>query len=209
MSDHRSNNRRRGIITFWVPVLTVSALAIGGIATWVASTRADHAAESTSDDDDDHHLSYGDHEVDKNAIPSRPTSYGVSEGLDGAGARQDDSTVMGRVQNVIRRTPSPQQMLDGAKKGVVAGVAAVGGMMGGALGSIKEDTEDQHTGSFEDHERWRQDGASGVGRSVGGGVPGGKRKTVAIVISAEEGDLHPIDEEDAWKTETTVCSTRI
>jgi hypothetical protein len=202
MTDHRSNNRRRGIITFWVPVLTVSALALGGIATWVASTRADHA-EGTSDDEDEH-LSYGDHEVDKNALPSsRPTSYGVSEGLGpgGPGARPEDAGVLGRVQNVIRRTPSPQQMLDGARKGVVAGVAAVGGMMGGGLSSIREDGEDRPHGGFEDHERWRQDGSAGPPR---GAIPGGKRRTVAIVISAEEGDLHPIDEEDAWKTENTV-----
>jgi hypothetical protein len=190
-------------------------LAAGGLAAWVFRSREDH--ETTSVSSDDENLSYGADDTDP-IVPKPPgqsvSGQDVSEGVE---RRDEDTTIVGRVQGIMRRTPSPQQVLDGAKKGVVAGVAAVGGMVGGALGSIREDRED---GAFQDHERWRREesttsnAAAGSGRDVLSGgkkgvAPGGKRRTVAIIISAEEGDVRSLEEEedDGWKSEHAVCTS--
>ena len=139
---------------------------------------------------------------------------------------------MGRVSGVIRRTPSPQQILDSASKQVSAGVAAAGA----ALGSIMEEDQDGHAygpgpipgprdekDGFSDHERWseeaddktrtsvveiesskRAQAARSVREEKG---PAKAKRTVAIVVSA---DNSPDDnvEESAYHTEHAVsfCS---
>jgi hypothetical protein len=219
--DTRRPARRHGILTYWVPVVVTTTLAVGGLAAWVWSSR-DHD-EPSSDDDD--HLSYGGHDTDREARAARSVSEGIirdeasarATGVAGTSGGPDDNTLLGRVQGVIRRTPSPQQLFDGASKRVVAGVAAAGAVVGGALSSIREEDKDD----FGDHERWRQDTANrgfGVSGGVGDGkrsiglVPGGKRRTVVIVLSAEEGDLSLEDEESkGWRNEHAVsqcCAVR-
>jgi hypothetical protein len=207
-SRSRPAGHRRSLFGFWVPITVTVTLAAGGLAAWVFRARDDH--ETTSVSSDDENLSYGAEDTDRNVPGGRPPSYGVSEGVERR--EGEDSTIVGRVQGIMRRTPSPQQVLDGARKGVVAGVAAVGGMVGGALSSIREDREE---GGFEDHERWRREdetnvsstavGANREVRSSKGTGTGGKRRTVAVVISADEGDVRPLtDEEDGWKAEHAV-----
>ena len=121
---------------------------------------------------------------------------------------------MARMSGALKRTPSPQQVFDGASRTVASGIAAAGAVVGSALSSIRE--EDKH--AYTDHKTWseeaesRQPGASpGVVPSEGiemrsGSVPGvsatqrvpvsnGKRKTVAIVVSADTG-MADFDEDE-------------
>jgi hypothetical protein len=110
--------------------------------------------------------------------------------------------MMARMQGALRRTPSPQQIFDGASKRVAAGVAAAGAFVGGALTSIRE----ENRGDFEDHSRWSEEVESrnqqrnqpdttttGLPptRSVTGGLATAdkKRKTVVIVVSSESSHL--------------------
>jgi hypothetical protein len=203
-----------------VPLFVTATLAVGGLAAWAWSAREDHETTSSSDDED---LSYGG-ETDPEHSGRRPRpSHGVSEGVirdgtgtttghhqDGPGAAGDgreDSTLIGRVQGVIRRTPSPQQIYEGASKKVVAGVAAAGAVVGGALSAIREEDKDD----FRDHERWGEEASvnrsiDAVKKAAGSSSSGGRKKTVAVVVSAEEGDI-PLDEEDnrGWKSEHAVC----
>ncbi|KAF2663984.1 hypothetical protein BT63DRAFT_484125 [Microthyrium microscopicum] len=186
-SSRRSSHT---ILGFWVPVLVTTTLAAGAITAWVFRARDDH--DSTSNSEDDEHLSYGgdtDREEHRGGI--RPPSYGVSEGV-----VREDSSLLGRVQSTIRRSPSPQQLYDGATKRVAAGVAAVGAVAGSALSAIREDREDD----FADHERWGEARGQAGKRAVGSA--GGKRRNIAIVVSAEEGMMPMEEEEDrGWKSE--------
>jgi hypothetical protein len=115
---------------------------------------------------------------------------------------QEDASVMARMQGALRRTPSPQQIFDGASKRVAAGVAAAGAFVGGALTSIREEGR----GDFEDHSRWSEEVESRnqqrnqaetktpsqpPTRSIVGAQAAAdkKRKTVAIVVSSESSHL--------------------
>jgi len=115
----------------------------------------------------------------------------------------EDASIVARMSGALRRTPSPQQIFDGARKNVVAGVAAAGAAVGGALSSI---TEEDKSG-YEDHSRWSEEADSQIGGSAPQKGPesrgvessssgtarqaahsevkvGAKRKIVAIVVSA-------------------------
>jgi hypothetical protein len=208
-------SRSRNVFTYWVPLLVTATVATGALAAWVMHSREDHD-HSTSDDDDD--LSYGgDTDHGRDHVP-KPPSYGVSEGVTSEGrggiSGRDDSTLLGRVQSsvqsTIRRTPSPQQIYDGARGKVTAGVAAAGALVGGALSSIREGSDDD----FADHERWRQRDARvselGGKASSSAAAGGGRRRTVAIVVSAEDGDIPLEDEENrGWKSEHAVSTQPI
>ena len=120
----------------------------------------------------------------------------------------EDESIVARMSGALRRTPSPQQILDGASRRVAAGVAAAGAAVGGALSSISE--EDKR--NYEDHSRWSEEADSQNGgpasrrgpelRDVEGSTtsqqtvqpvpakPGSKRKSVAIVVSAETSYEH-------------------
>lgn len=194
-----SSSGRRTVLGYYAPLaLTVSVAAIG-IAAWIWSER--------SEDDDDER----DQPGDDNRIPASGTGGGVyppdaypdgfaraeeGEGLPG------DPGVMARWQGALRRTPSPQQIFDGASKKVAAGVAAAGAFVGGALTSIRE--EDRR--DFEDHSRWSEEVESRNQRrdqppapSMSGALPSrgvgsaDRKKTVAIVVSSES---LPADPED-------------
>ena len=124
----------------------------------------------------------------------------------------DDGSVVARVAGALRRTPSPQQLLDGASRRVVAGVAAAGTMIGGALGAIREEDKKD----FEDHSRWSEEAVAqqGVGETASGGSnarkgpsgrkSGDRRKTVAIVISADTGHAGTAEEEVTYHQEHAV-----
>ena len=66
---------------------------------------------------------------------------------------QDDTTIMGRISNVVKRAPSPSTSYGWATDKVAAGVAAAGAMIGGSLGAIREGSQD----NYEDHERWNEE----------------------------------------------------
>ena len=196
---------RRSTLGYWVPLaLTVTATTIG-LAAWIWSERRD-------DDDDDYDYDRKD-DRRNNQPPHGPGYEGVgsreSENVSGIGAvHGEDASMMARMSGALRRTPSPQQLFDGASRKVAAGVAAAGAVVGGALSSIRE--EDKR--DYEDHSRWseeaesRKDGQSTQQAAVPKGADstmtgasassrqstavsqrqsGLKRKTVAIVVSAE------------------------
>jgi len=90
--------------------------------------------------------------------------------------------------------------MEGASRSVVAGVAAAGAVVGSALSSIRE--EDKN--AYKDHKTWSEEAESrlpGVSSRASGGVElrsasrsgtpqrtvarNGRRKTVAIVVSAD------------------------
>lgn len=196
---------RRSTLGYWVPLaLTITAATIG-LAAWIWSER---------DDDDDNNDEYDD----RGARP--PPGYRDAQPDQGGYARREESlhaeadeSMMARMSGALRRTPSPQQLFDGARERVVAGVTAAGAVVGGALSSIRE--EDKR--DFEDHSRWSEEAsaraqtASKEARSsvqTGGATrltagltsrqarpTGGRRKAVAIVVSADV-EHHGQDEQE-------------
>jgi hypothetical protein len=119
----------------------------------------------------------------------------------------------GALGGAMRRTPSPQQFIDGATRSVAAGVAAAGAAVGsvGALFSIKEEN------AYTDHKTWSEEaevrrpgaGPDVPGRSVekrsgnktgssiaSGTASGNRRRTVAVVISADSEHHDGLGDED-------------
>lgn len=197
---------RRSTLGYWVPLALTVSVATIGLAAWIWNER------SETDDDDDYRKrpsggpppGYGD-------VGSGHTAYA----REAEGPPPEDASMMARMSGALRRTPSPQQIFDGASRRVVAGVAAAGAAVGGALSSIRE--EDKR--DFEDHSRWNEEAqARATGSTMQGhqearaGPPmdvssrqpplgsktGDKRKAVAIVISADSKHHDPLEEEVAY-----------
>lgn len=218
----------RGTFTYWLPLAFTVTVATIGIAAWVWSERNDDDDEKPTQpprpEGTDHvYPNYG-----RNAdgsIRTGPPSYAdVRPGEVAYGTaqnRQEESQgYMARMSGALRRTPSPQQVFDGASRTVAAGVAAAGAAVGSALSSIRE--EDKN--AYRDHRTWQEEQeirAAGVGSSKDKGIelksadePGvsstrvaqahQKRKTIAIVVSADAS--HDFDEEDGGFHEHAVCS---
>ena len=116
-----------------------------------------------------------------------------------SGDNRYDPSFMARMQGALRRTPSPQQIFDGASRRVVAGVTAAGAYVGGALTSIREESR----GDFEDHSRWSEEAQFRANErsqqqtetppTMSGALPtrelnqsssDKKKKTVVIVVSS-------------------------
>ena len=147
--------------------------------------------------------------------------------------QQDENTWYGRVTGMVRRTPSPEQFFDSARKGVMGGMAAAGA----ALGSIMEDSDEQddrgvkrrterrdlreEREGFSDHERWSEeaDGRERVSaveaeserraenaRSLRDEKGKGRtKKAVAVVVSADtSADIYDEDENAGYTTEHAV-----
>lgn len=204
--DRRQPAQRRTTLGYWVPLILTVTVATAGLAAWVWSERRDDEDESSDDAD----LSYGEERDSKNPA----ATHGA--------AAQDDNSLVSRVQGVIRRTPSPQQLFDTVSKKTAAGVAAAGAAAGAMLASIREEDRDD----FGDHSRWSEEAAlrrnveaqssqsaaavetqtKSFAASVRSGNQGAlKRKTVAIVVSAESllDDPH---HEGSYRSENAVCS---
>lgn len=201
----RGASSRRSALGYWLPLAFTVTAATVGIVAWIWSER--------NDDESDDYYRRGD---DRPPSGPPPEFSGSGPGQptytrrDGSQNLEDEGMVA-RMSGALRRTPSPQQLFDGASRRVAAGVAAAGAAVGGALSSIRE--EDKR--DFEDHSRWSEEAefrAGGVEAGVGGAPsqkrsglelraaetssstlqathPGtktsGKRKTVAIVVSAD------------------------
>lgn len=193
-NDRRSRrppaiSTHRGALGYWIPLAVTVTVATIGIAAWIWSERQD-------DDDEDERPDYSrnpDGSV-RTAPPTYDTGLGPGEAGYGTTTRastEDNQSYMGRISGALRRTPSPQQFLDGASRTVAAGVAAAGTAVGTALSSIRE--EDRS--AYIDHETWSQEVESRriqeQGNALGGQpdmalVPSnGRRKTVAVVVSAD------------------------
>jgi hypothetical protein len=204
----------RTLLGYWVPLAMTVGIAAIGVATWIWSER--------DDDEDD----YRDNPEGPDFPPApgdirpggtsdeytRTTTADIYEE-----AHQDDGSVITRMHEALRRTPSPQQILDGASRKVAAGMAAV---FGGGLAPIRE----EGSADFEDHSRWSeevdsrsrnasqtaniepiQSGSNITQATSSTQIPQGKeRKTVAIVVSSvslheESMDMIPFD---AVRTQT-------
>lgn len=234
--DRRTTSRsNRGLFTYWIPVVTVVTIAAGGLAAWVWSARSDHESSAPSDDENLSYGEESRRDAGPRP-PSYGVSEGVVKEEDKSttytsyqeGQQQQQVGIGGYVQGavrnisgVVRRTPSPQQMFDQASKRVAAGVAAAGAMVGGALSAIREEGGND----YEDHDRWSQEAdrrnvtaTSAESQTVidtdtrslrEGSSPSqyaGKRKTVAVVVSAEStiDSLHEDPSSTDYHTEQAV-----
>ena len=219
----RRGNRRQGgggggggggrtYLGYWAPMLLTATVATVGIAAWIWSERRDKGDDEGSYDPRDDRRQARPPPGYGNFGPGDPAvASGAAAAARGSGTDDASGGMMARMSGAIRRTPSPQQLLDGASKKVAAGVAAAGAAVGGALASIREEDRDDYI----DHSRWSEETEA---RRTGGGTsqPGldirqgtqtlgssttaqygasarstsqhqgtAKRKTVAIVVSAE------------------------
>jgi len=218
----QSSSSRRSTFGFYVPLILTVTVATAGVAAWVWSVRED-SGDYSSDED----LSYGEdssHEKRRGNAPvteSRRDNTGLSRGA----THEDESTIFGRAQSVIRRTPSPQQLFDTVSKKTAAGLAAAGAAAGAALASIREEDKDE---AFGDHDRWAEedtirrsveaqsrDSAAAVdtqaksfAASVKNGPSTGKRKTVVLVVSAESLMDGENDDLGSYRSENAVSISR-
>lgn len=204
LETQRHPSTRRSALGYWIPLAVTVTVATVGLATWIWSERRDDESEDID--------RRRDASPPRGSMPdlgtqrsSQMRQAGVETGTHG-----EEEGVFTRMSRGLRRTPSPQNIFDG----VVAGVAAAGAAVGGVLSTIQE--EDKR--DFEDHSRWSEEAKSrdiptstrekpgpGVQTIVpsssttagpltqSGGKSGGKRKTVAIVISAHADYHNPED----------------
>lgn len=181
---------KRGVWSHWVPLVVTLTVATAGAAAWVWSQRKD-------DDDDEHepgldydNADYGDNpsygasrggksqQPPPQGGPYPPSTRGDDTQSYGVGPGPSDPAAAGwgaRMSGALRRTPSPQQFIDSAGKTVATGFAAAGAAMGKALASIRE--EDKYNDN-----PWSEEADAKRERDT---PPGVKRKTVAIVVSAD------------------------
>ena len=219
--QYESQRRRQGYgasgprsaFGYWMPLVLTVTVATVGLAAWIWSERRD---DDDDEDDRDQRHDSGPPPVYGDAGP-RQTAY-ASEAQ---GRQQEDASVIARMSGALRRTPSPQQMLDGASRRVAAGVAAAGAVVGGALSSIREEDKKD----FEDHSRWSEEAESRTGNNIAQGSsrlnstmdqlprenlpaqrPDDRRKAVAIVVSAETKHHGNHEEEVAYIQEHAVCA---
>lgn len=192
------SSSRRTVLGYWVPLALTVGIATASIAAWIWSERIDDDEDNgggggggSGGYDGDTYLKETDPSIaaDIAADSAQATAPGLAE------SRQEDGSMIARMHGALRRTPSPQQIFDGASRRVAAGVAAAGALVGGALTSIREEGR----GDFEDHSRWSEEMRSRTAgqvasttEAVGSGglaaTPSGfatRKKTVAIIVSSE------------------------
>lgn len=188
-------------------------VATVGIAAWIWSER---------NDDDEDEGAGGRPEYEGDSVYSAAPTYGTlrpGETAYGTVPREDtrpeeSSSYMARMSGALRRTPSPQQFLDGASRTVVAGVAAAGAAVGTALSSIREDDKN----AYKDHKTWSEEAearATGINVTTRESQPSSidttrrdvqsdrPRKTIAVVVSADS-DSDGLEEEESFHHEHAV-----
>lgn len=181
-----------------MPLAVTVTVATVGLAAWVWSQRKDEDENPETDHVRD--LDYdaadfgGNTAYDSSRGPKPPSSNVGAEtyGTTGDASRDADvsaETWGARMSGALRRTPSPQQFFESAGKTVTAGVAAAGAVAGRALAAIRE--EDKN--AYADHETWSEEADARKERSSAPREPGKRRRTVAIVVSA---DSHGDDFDD-------------
>ena len=201
---------QRTALGYWIPLALTVTVATVGLAAWIWSERKDH--------DEDDYNGRGEDKPPPTHNDGRPGQPPYTRGPDGS--RVEEESVITRMSGVLRRSPSPQQFFDGASRRVAAGMAAAGAAVGGALSSIRE--EDKR--DYEDHSRWSEEATMRVEDPRSSARPGlreipsqgapllpranDKRKTVAIVVSAERFHLHDEhgEEETTYIQEHAVSS---
>lgn len=147
MSDNR---RRNGALGTWVPLVVTAAVATVSVAAWIWSQRKDqseeHETNSTLQDLDYENADYGDN----------PAYGATGEGRLKPPARSPNAQAQQQAEGGggwgLRRTPSPADFFNTAKRQVAAGVTAAGAAVGTALSAIRE--EDSLRSEFADDETW-------------------------------------------------------
>ncbi len=227
------SSSRRTAWGYWVPLAVTVTVATAGLVAWIWKERSDEEEDDVPPGQPP--TGYGSDPPPPSGYFPPPQSYQdpPSPGFQGppgqppygpdprdqppfapgpGGPQAEDESIVARMSGALRRTPSPQQIFDGARRNVVAGVTAAGAAVGGALSSI---TEEEKAG-YEDHSRWSEEAESQNGRPHAGRGPdlqdlessssvtarqatqsgakaGGRRKTVAVVVSAETDYEHSED----------------
>jgi hypothetical protein len=170
---------RRSTFGYWVPLVMTVTVATIGLAAWIWSERRDDEDETSEEEHNPAGVPPPGYTSMGGGMPAAQGPGGYQgpppagpggfaappmppsgPGYEG-GARstavetqtQDDGTLMARMSGALKRTPSPQQSYDWASKKVAASVAAAGAVVGGALTSIREGSQDD----YEDHERWSEE----------------------------------------------------
>ncbi|KAK3392271.1 hypothetical protein B0T20DRAFT_52072 [Sordaria brevicollis] len=145
-----SNDRRRnGALGTWVPLVVTAAVATVSVAAWIWSQRKDrsdeHETNSQLQDLDYENADYGEN-----------PPYGASgEGRLKPPAHSPNVQAQQQTESGgwgLRRTPSPADFFNSAKRQVAAGVTAAGAAVGTALSAIRE--EDSLRSEFADDETW-------------------------------------------------------
>jgi hypothetical protein len=186
-------------------VLTVTVATVG-LAAWVWSQRNNENEhdedEPLAQDLDYENADYGDNPAyGASGDAPRPPTFTGSDlrpgepGYGGTAPSQADSGSGwgARMTGALRRTPSPQQFIEGASKTVVAGVAAAGAAVGTALAAIREEDKT----AYADHETWSEEADAKEKRPANTSQsrdPSKRRKTVAIIVSADT-NLDDLDED--------------
>lgn len=211
----RGSSRRRGIWGHWVPLVLTVTVATVGLAAWVWSQRNSEEEhdedEPIAQDLDYENADYGDNPpYGASGDDPKPPTFAGSDlrpgepGYGTAPSQADSGSGWGaRMSGALRRTPSPQQFIEGASKTVVAGVAAAGAAVGTALAAIREEDKT----AYADHETWSEEADAKEKRppkSSQSRDPSKKRKTVAIIVSA---DTHIDDiDEDGFHEHASILS---
>jgi hypothetical protein len=224
-----SSSTRRGTFSYWVPLALTVTVATVGIVAWIWSERNDDDDEEPRPDvgPDPYQQNPGYGRNEDGSVRLGPPLYAgaLRPGEVGYGTveqrPEESQSYMARMSGALRRTPSPQQVFDGVSRTVVGGVAAAGAVVGTALSSIREEDKT----AYKDHERWSEEAElrrAGVDPAAPGpidmrsteSVPraaptsktasGGKRKTVAIVVSAED-SIADMEDDDGYH-EHAVCA---
>lgn len=222
---------RRGTLSYWIPLALTVTVATVGIVAWIWSERSDEEDELPPPPGGDGvypRPNYGRNP--DGSVRTGPPSYAdvrpgeVAYGTAPTSRPEESQSYMARMSGALRRTPSPQQMFDGASRSVLGGIGAVGAVVGTALGSIMEENKD----AYKDHNAWSEEAearAPGASPSAGNApiemrsdsTPGissarvpvnnGKRKTVAVAVSADA-NADDLDEDSGEFHEHAVWSLR-
>lgn len=179
-----------------MPLALTVTVATVGVAAWIWNQRKDdkteelEASEAAAYQDLDYeNADYGDNPAygatGENA-GAKP-SVGGAPGDAGYGAAAAESSASGwgaQMSGALRRTPSPQQFLDSAKRTVIGGVTAAGAVVGSALAAIREEDKT----AYADHETWSEEADAKKEKIIPPTLSkdaAKRRKKVVIVISAD------------------------
>lgn len=207
--NHNDRNTRRlrgGTFSYWLPLAIIVTASTIGIAAWIWSEREDDS--SPQEPPDNTHPRFEKDFNHNDGLLSTESLHENAKTRDGTdtspinhSTTQENQSYMARMSGALRRTPSPQQIFDGASRTIVEGITAAGVVVGTALGSIME--EDKN--AYKDHRTWSEEADARATRSKSNGSsrpsqplaedksgvsisprPSSTKKiTVAVVISAD------------------------
>lgn len=226
---------RRSTLSSWLPLALTVTLATAGLAAWIWSERQDSGNDDNDDNDNEDNANRDNtpaHPAPRSGseqhghvvgseVDAPPPSYPGPVSRTMTGEDQDEG-FFARVSGAMRRTPSPQQLLDSAGQRIAAGLANAVGLTGAAATAAAAaeapnaaaSHEQERDAGFSDHEHWNEEAESrrvqeqamharDTGSSSSSNRP---RKTVAVVLSALDSlaDMHH-DDEAEYRREHAVC----